>query len=126
MCSSASGTGTAQLFLESSTQVIPWAQTGLDYTTMQLSTCTATTMGVGQQRYGEGREEGRKDTVTERVLHQHHEITCSEAEHCFLQEKTLIRLLQIPKPAHRGLPQSWQNTVCALEKNYLKLSIFGI
>lgn len=74
MCSAASGTGTAQLFLESSTRVIPWAQAGLDYTTVQLSPCIATTVGEGQQRYGEGREEGRKDTVTETVLHQYHEI----------------------------------------------------
>lgn len=89
----ASGTGTAQLFFESSTRVVPWAQAKLGYTTVQLSTCIATTMGEGQQRYGEGREEGRNDTITERVSHQHHEITCSEADHCFLQEKTLIRLL---------------------------------
>lgn len=93
MCSSASGTGTAQLFFKSSTQVIPCAQAKLGCTTVQLSSCIATTMGEGQQRYGEGKEEGRNDAITERVSHQHHEITCSEADDCFLQEKTLIRLL---------------------------------
>lgn len=41
MCGSASGTGTAQLLLESSTRLIPWARAGLGYTTEQLSTCVA-------------------------------------------------------------------------------------
>lgn len=67
-------------------------RTGL-YNSAAQHLLIATTTGEGQQRYGEEREEERKDTVTERVLHQHHEITCSEADHCFLQEKTLIRLL---------------------------------
>lgn len=41
------------------------------------------TTGEEQQR----NEEGRKDAVSERVSHQHHEITCSEADHCFLAGK---------------------------------------
>lgn len=41
------------------------------------------------EKYSKGmRKEGRKDTVSERVSHQHHEITCSEADHCFLARES--------------------------------------
>lgn len=70
----------AAFLQEISTLSISWAQAGVGYRTLQLSTYIATYYGEGQQR----NEEGRKDTVSERVSHQHHEITCSEADRCFL------------------------------------------
>lgn len=62
MYSSAPGTGSAQLFLESSIRVIPWAQAGLAYTTVQLSICIATTKEKVNKDMGkEGRKEGHSN-----------------------------------------------------------------
>lgn len=90
MCSSVSGTGTAVLGEFNLSHSLGSGRTGLH------NRAAEHLYSNNYRRRSAkiwGRKGGRMDTVTERILHQHHEITCSEADHCFLQEKTLIRLL---------------------------------
>lgn len=100
---------------EISTLSISWAQAGIGYRTLQLSTYIATYYGEVQQR----NEEGRKDTVSERVSHQHHEITCLEADCCFLVGESFDQASINTETRSQRSTSILAEAACALKKHLI-------